>query len=360
MTATDSVPAAPSADLETPAPDLSSLLVWLGQHEAEVDLELACSEHPSPGRGSRGSTVVRLPGCAADLPDHSVAELLSYGAVRVNFRLDGCGSPSTTEARWAPLMSLLQAVDQGWRLQMIVDVPSGPRREIYDATRMPLLRRRLLMLPDVGTTDLPDSRLSPHARLVAALRRLVRYFDPVLAGADELPGPSVFLRAPDCAACGVCIHTCPQDALSLVAAGGNGDARPGAQSYSLLQSPSRCNGCAGEPACVQACPVRTLDVVGHRAWSHLWRDGDEEVVRVATLRCARCRAPFRAEPQVGGPGAEGDAQQGREPLCPACSRRRSNPFGTALPPEALERLDPNVVRALGYEPVIRSPGSGSP
>ncbi|MDN5767889.1 MAG: hypothetical protein L0H96_23665 [Humibacillus sp.] len=354
MTATDSTPASPSADVETPAPDLSSLMLWLSQHDAEVDLELACAEHPSPSRGPRGCEVVRLPCCAADLPDYSLAELLSYGALRVNFRLDGCRSPSTTEARWAPLVSLLRAVDLGWRVQMIVDVPSGRRREIHDATGMPLLRRRLLMLPDVSTTDLPDSGLPSHERLVAALRRLVRYFDPVLAGADELPGPSLFLRAPDCAACGVCVHSCPQDALSLVATGGNGDPQPGAQSYSLLQSPSRCSGCDGEPACVQACPARTLEVVGHRAWSHLWRDGDEEVVRVATVRCARCRAPFRAEPQRG----EGDAQPGREPLCPACSRRRSRPFGTALPPEALERLDPEVVRALGYEPVVRSGRSG--
>ena len=353
MTATDSASAGPSAVVETPGPDLSSLLAWLSQRDAEVDLELACVEHPSPSHGSRTGEVVRLPCCAADLPDCSLAELLSYGALRVNFRLDGCGSPSTTEARWAPIISLLRAVDLGWRVQMIVEAPSGRRREIHDATRMPVPRRRLLMLPGVVAADLPDFRLSHHERLVAALRRLVRYYDPVLAGADELPGPSVFLRAPDCTACGVCVNTCPEDALSLVAGGGNGDS-PLAQSHFLLQSPSRCNGCDGEPVCVQACPVRSLDVVGHRAWSHLWRDGGEEVVRVATVRCARCRAPFRAQAEERDTGAEHEPQPDREQLCSACRRRRSHPFGMALPPEALERLDPEVVRALGYEPVTRS------
>ena len=54
---------------------IEPLLGWLTRQRTEVDLELACAEHPRPGRGLERHTIARLPGCLADLPDHAFLEL---------------------------------------------------------------------------------------------------------------------------------------------------------------------------------------------------------------------------------------------------------------------------------------------
>lgn len=330
-----------------PAQRISPLLAWLTRQRETVDLELACAEHPGPERGLERHTVAQLPCCLAELPHHVFLELLTCGAEHVYPRLDGCAHAEAMGARLDHLASLVDALGHEGRLRAMIRAPKGRRRPVMDATHVPLSRRQVLLLSGARTRrDMPAEYRSAQERLADAVRALAP--DPTPAAA-ALPSWAVTLAAPACTACGMCVRTCPEDALSLTDlgvaredAGAGGVERDDGRArrvVRLRQAPSRCTGCL---ACVEACPVPTLRATGAWAATSLWADEPVPVVDVLTRRCARCGARVPVSPGPDGATAE--------VLCGQCAFRRENPFGSALPPEALARLDPEVVRKLGYEP----------
>ncbi len=135
------------------------------------------------------------------------------------------------------------------------------------------------------------------------LRDRGRILDPAAARpADDV---SVALRADGCTVCGVCVRACPQGAFELSDEGGVGVLR------------HRPEVCRGEQACVRLCPETALTVSANLLSLDLLDAALVELARVATISCARC-------------GTRHPASDG--PLCPPCTFRRANPFGSAPPP----------------------------
>ena len=392
---------------------VSPLLAWLTRGREEVDLEVACAEHPDPARGVERNTVAVLPFCLADAPDHLFLEMLTCGAAHLYPRVDGCGRAGESRALVDRLAALVDALGHPGRLRAMVAPAKGRKRAVLDATHVPVSRRQVLLLSgSTARREMPAEYREPHERLVDAVRVLSPAPTPAPGGTDALPGPGLVLAAPACTACGVCVRACPTDALSLAdlgpaaedraggvggagagAAGGTGapgsdveaggagtaestpgDAPPGAghapagrypsiaargtaarvdeprHVIQLRQRPARCNGCR---ACLTACPVNTLQATGAWTMSALWFDDPLRVIDVLTRRCTRCAARI--------PVAPGPQAASGEVLCAACSYRRENPFGVSLPPEARERLSPDVLRKLGLEPPAgEGPAAGHP
>lgn len=397
---------------------VSPLLAWLTRQRDEVDLEIACAEHPGPDRGVERNAVAVLPFCLADAPDHLLLEMLTCGAAHLYPRVDGCARGAQTRARVDALATLVDALGHPGRLRAMVAAPKGKKRAVLDATHVPLSRRQVLLLSgSKARREMPAEYREPHERLVDAVRLLSPAPTPAPGGTDALPGPGLVLAAPACTACGVCVRTCPTDALSLAdlgpaaedlappgdgagdgadgttdtaptgdaatgdagaapaPAGGAAPAWPGAGQpagtgryaaaspatrgtaasadeprhvIQLRQRPARCDGCR---LCLGACPVATLQPTGAWTTSALWFDDPVRIIDVLTRRCTRCGARI--------PVAPGPREAGGEALCAACSFRRENPFGVSLPPEARERLSPEVLRKLGLDgPEQPAPGPG--
>jgi len=298
---------------------LHALQSWLAHEADERDLELVCAEHPEPSRGERDRTVVRLSTCVRVTAVHELVELLLVGARRVTVRLDGCGDPEAAADHLDGVVRVLRAAG----IDRLAADPVGPaapeqrtageraageRRAVLDADRLPVPRRRLFGVAAGVARALPAPDEDPHTRLVRAVRALVPAVTPELT---ELDSPSLRLTGRGCIACGVCVQACPPHALRIQ----HGSGGEGTAISTLLQTPAACTGCR---SCIDLCPSDVLQPVGPWPWSELLVDREVGVTTLTTASCERCGASF--------PTTSGDR------LCPTCTYRRSNPFGSALPP----------------------------
>lgn len=327
------------------APDHSQallpLLDWVSRQPDAVDLELACSEHPDPGRGTRGPTVVLLPGCLTELAPCQLLELLVIGAASVTAAIGGCTDTQLLRERYSPVVALLDRLGHPDRLRLQDSSGRGRRRPVLSATSMPVARRQLFLLPEAARRPLPDTQATAHRRLVAAVRELA---DGAPTAAEAAPplagGPALQLTSRGCTACGVCVQACPEQALTLevTAEAASASTRPatderepGAKTTLWLQ-PSSCSGCR---ACIDLCPTTALSAHGQDDWDALLDDRWTALESVTTIRCRRCNGRFPA----------GDGQ-----LCPPCRFRSAEPFGTTLPDAVLRRLGPDMARRLSAGP----------
>ncbi len=315
---------------------LLPLLDWVSRQADDVDLELACSEHPDPGPGPRGLIVVGLPGCLAQMALHVPLELLAIGAASVTAASGGCTASQVLRDRYLPLITLLDQLGHDDRLRLRDTSGNGWRRPVLSATSMPVSRRQLFFLPEAERRPLPDTTATAHQRLVAAVQVLVGGATDTAALALNVPdGPALRLRSEGCTACGVCVQACPERALAIEVAKDDGaagpqatDAPPPNAETTLRIRPASCSGCR---QCVDLCPAGALSDHGHHDWAALLDDDRVALETFATVVCRRCAGRF----PVGG----GD-------LCPVCAFRSGDPFATTPPPEVLLRLGPEVARRL--------------
>lgn len=316
---------------------LLPLLDWVSRQPDEVDLELACIEHPDPGRGARGRTVVVLPGCLAEVAPHLPLELLVVGASSVTVAIGGCTASQALSDRYLPLIALLGQLGHDDRLRLLDTTGRGRRRPVLSATSMPVSRRQLFFLPDDERRPLPDTTATAHQRLLAAVRVLAHGSADTAEAATPVPdGPALELTSQGCTACGVCVQACPERALAIeVAAAEHGvvdsqvaDIPPPGAETTLWMRASSCSGCR---RCVDVCPTGALSEHGHRDWIGLLDDSWAALETFDSVVCRRCGGRFPA---------------GGDELCPVCSFRSADPFGTDLPPEVLVQLGPEVARRL--------------
>lgn len=301
---------------------------WLARIEPPALVVLACPEADVPALGA-GVAVVRLAECVRDAPLGLVAQILAVGAARVSVVACPLQAAGVRErvAQWARVLDGVGMQTEPFPRRR------WDRAERFDAGQGPS-RRALLGL---GTPSGPlDLSLEETARSVAALRLWPRQGRarqappeeaaseppqvPDAPGAPDAPDApdasgAVELVAAGCIACGVCVRACGPGALTLVE-------EPGA---SVLRHDAEA--CRGERRCVELCPVAALSVVGELDVVALAGAVPVDLARVATVACPRCRARH--------PGAAGE-------LCPACTFRVRNPFGSIDPRQAGSVVSPQV------------------
>lgn len=253
--------------------------------------------------------VVAWRGCLSGLPAALPFELLEQGIERVILDRRGCLGEWATD--WDGLARVAGVTD---RIEVAaVPAPGGkPPRSVLDADAMPVLRRRSLfglgavgdatepVLPDTGTAQ---QRLRAVVRRLASGRKA-----PEASGAEPNEAPdwasgALDLVSSGCVACGVCVKTCPEDALARESSSG----RAG-----LGFDPSLCTGCG---ACVASCDHDALGSRG-RLGPPALLTGPVLLEIFEVRSCARCRTVFR------GTGEH----------CPVCAWRIANPFGSRVPP----------------------------
>ncbi|HZY41748.1 MAG TPA: 4Fe-4S binding protein [Anaerolineae bacterium] len=317
------------------------LLNCVARLEPARVIELVCAQHPAPEVGPSDVTaVVRTTTCLAALGPSAYLGLIALGLQRVTVRLDACAECPIGQAR----TSIAEALSYARQLlavyglaDRVVEQTTAPvrrNRPVYTAKNPPLSRRGLFhmfaaegprQIARVLTDENEPSKIkSPsleRRRLINALRRL-----PATNGSISLNNlPFARITANDkCTACGVCARICPTGALNLIA----GDD----STYQLAFNSAACIAC---DACVNLCEPEALG----RSTTTLGDVLSSEVValRSGTLRsCAKCSAKFAAE--AGGE------------LCPICEFRRSNPFGSRLPPGVLRSRAASQVSQAGPEP----------
>ncbi|MGV8845860.1 4Fe-4S dicluster domain-containing protein [Tessaracoccus sp.] len=275
---------------------------WLHRLEAP-SVALVCRGGSASPVGTKHRPAIEAPCCLHELPVHRLVDLWLTGVRDVATPANSCCGEDEIirlHQSWNPLVREMFSLTTG------AAVP-GKWSWSLAPSRVPLDRRGLLGLSRRALPTWPthDSADDDHARLLTALRA---------AGLTPLeqPAPGLALAASGCTACGVCVQACPHDALTLSING---------TESSLVHAP---NLCRGDQQCVTLCPVDALTVEGSPSWAEMI-DGTPHVL--ATLEvavCQRCRARF-------------PAQHGSR-LCDSCRIRRSNPFGSQLPAEAIEAL----------------------
>lgn len=279
-------------------------------------LVLRCAE----GAGARVTapprcTVVRLEGCARNVPHHELLELRVLGAPQVLLDLSGCADPAASHAQLAPLLDQLTALGiDTVRLTASAGTNQtgehATAEDLVDAAHPPRSRRQALMLET--PPELPDESLPAHVRLRDAILTLAAAEGGTL-GADS---PAVVLSAPGCDTCGVCVRSCPLDALGISEVPAGGDL----SITTLVHRPSQCDGCG---RCVELCPPQVLSSDGQHSWQVVHDDVGAAVHTLTTRRCERCSARLPAT----APGRR----------CAPCEQRHRNPFVSTWPPAAPRR-----------------------
>ena len=287
-------------------------------------IELACSQHAAPEKGSPDTdVVVRTNGCLAALGPSAYLSLLVLGVERVTVRLDACVTCPIGEVRNAVSNTLsivhrvLAPFGIGNRVMGLNAVSDQTDRPVYDAQNPPLSRRNLfrvfaangprpIVRVLVGEDDQPAVVKLPsreRRRLINVLKHL-----PSTDLNAPLEGlPFARMTADDrCTACGVCARICPTGALSFTTTADD--------IYLLAFSSGACIDCG---ACIKMCDPGSLQRAGATFADVL--TSEPVALRAGKLRsCTACGAQFAAETSSD--------------LCPRCDFRRKNPSGSRLPP----------------------------
>jgi NAD-dependent dihydropyrimidine dehydrogenase PreA subunit len=289
---------------------MQGLLRWIAAHDVPRRVVLLCDDTPLPDAG-RGDLVVRVPGCLKDASIGLPAQLLA------------CGVPEVVVVVCGDSPDEVRATADLWRRTILsgVEVDDDPAPRVRWLGATPVSRRGLLGLRSLEGFPL-DLDADETARTLAALG-ILRDRGQAAPEVSEA-SPARALAVVGCTACGVCVEACPHDALALV--------HDGATS-TLLHARDACR---GDLDCVRLCPVDAFTDGGPIPLDDLAREPGRTLAVVATTTCPRCFARHG--------GASGV-------LCPACTFRVENAFGSSLPPGAAERL-------AATRPEGRSPGGG--
>lgn len=269
-------------------------------------------------RVPRHMTLAHLRVCLIDEGMHTVPEILAAGASTVLVD-PACPHDATALAscieRWQSWcgperVGMWEPEGHVWRAAAPLDLTN--RAEARRAAFGVLTQRE---------TEDESVERSDEARLRAALRKLGLHQETDSdhaeaaqdhgAGSDEGISAAARLEVSDaCTACGVCIRSCPSDALSFAVEG---------DTTGLVHAPGRCE---GELSCVSLCPVNAITTDG--SWS-LGRSVDAEPVLLISMRsteCARC----------------GQRHRGEGSLCESCSYVAHRGLGAAMSVEEVLAL----------------------
>ncbi|MGO1944180.1 MAG: 4Fe-4S dicluster domain-containing protein [Ancrocorticia sp.] len=306
------------------ADSLSGVLRWLEAHDPYRRIIIACPHSLAPEPGHRDLGIV-LDSCIGHATIGLPAQLLACGTSRVEYV--PC---SEHPADAASKVSVWEALTPGLILPVQETKHSFRRGETIDMTAVPLPRRALVGAASSGPLD-PAS--DDQTRTVTALRYLQQR--GLITEIPDVPGAAsgIHLTVDRCTACNVCVSSCPHDALSLTRT----EMADGTTVHQLSQHADRCRACQ---ACVRSCPVQAITPGAQFDLSDALEERTYPLTTVSTRTCLRCGSVF--------PAGQGE-------LCPVCSFRETNPFGSQIPPELARQLPPDIAERL-MRPTSRDQG----
>lgn len=305
---------------------IQALLTCVARLETD-HIEVLCEKNPFVSRGCASENIgVQVRGCLAGLGVGALLALAALGAEHITLRTDACA-----ECKWGILQALIddhitqtQALLVKWGkakiLESVSNIQGNHVRPLWNAQNPPLSRRDLFRLAarqgQVALARSMEHTSSTSAHLPGRERRriinalehlsaLKSENDPILA---EVTYATVSV-SDSCTACGICARTCPTGALHYL---------PDADetTFQLTLTPQFCIGCE---LCAHTCAANAI-VIGYAPlFSQVFEAKTDNLLRNGNLaHCEKCRAAY-----AGGPETH---------LCPACSFRNKNPFGSRIPP----------------------------
>lgn len=293
------------------ADSLSGVLRWLGAHDPYRRIIVACPHSPAPEPGHRELGII-LDSCLAHATFGLPAQLLACGATRVEYV--PCTEADQRVRLWQELTpGLVGEVQPGKR--------SMRHGETINMEAVPLPRRALF-----GTAT--HSAINPddddQTRTISALRSL--YERGLIPRIPDIPqgANGIRLSVEGCTACGVCVSSCPNHALTLTRT----QMPDGTTVHQLSQAADLCRACG---ACVRFCPVQAITTGGQMDLQGVLEERVYPLASVSTRICTHCGSVF--------PAGQGE-------LCPVCSFRDENPFGSRIPPELAKQLPPDIAEKL--------------
>jgi ferredoxin len=253
---------------------------------------------------------------------------MALGLEKIVVRCDACA-----ECAWAVLQSLIASqMEQARRLlqpwgrsEALNALTAGDTlvtvtRPLWQAQNPPLSRRDLFRLASRrgqtmiarAVTQEDGTAARRPARERQRVLNAIAHLPPRSEQAGEFvstgPGFANVNISEDCTACGVCARACPTGALQFHQAEGT--------RYRLEFTASACIGCQ---ICAHVCAPGALTVEPQPSFQQVFGPTAPVELRQGELvRCEKCRAWFAARP-----GAR---------LCPACTFRNQNPFGSRTVP----------------------------
>lgn len=261
-------------------------------------LVVACAGATDLRGPASTEAAVHSVGCVIDFPRYRLVDLLvGVGQVVVHPCVSStrAGAPDPHVA----IQRLGALVGPRVRLSTDVDPPVARSLPTMRVGEQQVGRRGLLGLRGTSGALPRHTAVDDEGRLLESLRWIgVRA--PAGPGAPPVPA-SRRLVAQGCTACGMCVRTCPHDALHLQVS--DGRATLG----------HRLAACHGTQECVTICPEGALQAAGPSGWADLLADRSARLAEVTVARCERCRGVH--------PAADGT-------LCRVCRLRRDNPFAS--------------------------------
>lgn len=285
---------------------LRQVFTWV-RSQPGVDLDLTSATAP-PLATRAGATLIVLPGTVEEIPPHEILELLMMGAASVSLI-------TTTELAPAHAKLCREVVAVGSDAIQIVDPERATvePRDIVAADNVPVQRRDMFGIARRGAAvALPEETLFAEQRYAVAMQWLLDSLDETPQALAGFESDGVVLSAAGCVACGVCVTSCPTEALELTSL----DTSPTTQISTLREYVDRCIGCLD---CVALCPHSVLLVDRQATWPETLAPDSPAypLITVPTRSCTKCRAMF--------PVRDGSD------LCPTCRAQRANPFGVRWP-----------------------------
>ncbi len=276
----------------------------------DAHIELACAYCSTPQTLADPKAALFItPRCLAALSVSTLVALANLGVTHVTLRTDVCRDCPigqlaeqihATAATAQPLVASQPAMTLNVCTHVPVDAP--PVRMLHDTNHRAMSRRALFQMftnaseaqavqPEVpvDAANIPPER----QRLLAALAQRPE---------DPPPWAPAFQVMGTCSACQVCTRICPTKALVI-------DMER--TRFRLGFNAARCTDCG---LCATACPEDVLHRDTALASAVPGKTTHTMLTSGPLRECKRCKTPF----------------SGTSDLCPVCTFRRKNPFGSYL------------------------------
>lgn len=292
-------------------------------------IELVCALHPDPGFGvSQETEAIQVKGCLAGLGAGAFLALAALDIQEVYVRTDACGdcpwgilkerissqvevaNHLVAQYKDFPLFKLVDTLDADLEVQRPFWKAENPPLSRRDLFRMAAQRSQVVAARALSAGQADHAGQRPgreRRRMNEALQRLgAAHGFPDLEMGEY--GYATLRVSEDCTACGVCARACPTGALIF--------SQAFSKSFSLSFEPANCIGCE---ICMQVC-APTAIVVSHHTNSLSVFPQETPVLLCEgdLIHCERCSTLF--------------ASSAGSTFCSVCQARRSNPFGSQLPP----------------------------